>query len=438
MCVVPSQSRVGAPSMNRASDAVQGGTNAAGAGSAGAAPTSPLPSRERAKGEGVRSEGNNGSSARFPTVARSWNLSRLILGAALALVSGLAFAEYGYNFPTPVTSIAQRILELHNLIFIICVVIFIVVFGFMFYSIVFHRKSRGYKAAEFHDNVTLEMMWTVIPFVILVAMAIPSTATLLEMSDTSKADMTVKITGYQWKWKYDYAEHDLGFFSNLSTPREQIENKAEKGQNYLLEVDNPIVLPVGKKVRFVVTADDVLHAWWVPQLALKTDAIPGFVNEMWTKIDVPGVYRGQCAELCGKDHGYMPIVVNAVSQEEFDKWVVAQKQKAAAEASRADKVWTKDELLAKGKQVYQQCAACHGPNGEGVGPFPKLAGSKITTGPAAAHINIVVKGKPGTAMAAFGGQLNDADIAAVVTYERNSFGNNTGDVVQPSQVKSAR
>ncbi|MFP5349728.1 MAG: cytochrome c oxidase subunit II [Gammaproteobacteria bacterium] len=365
-------------------------------------------------------------------------LARLVVGTVLGFWAGLAAAEYGYNLPTPVTPIGHRILELHNLIFIICLIIFIVVFAFMFWSIAMHRKSRGVKPATFHDNVKLEAAWTVIPFLILVGMAIPSTATLIEMDDLSKSEMTVKVTGYQWKWKYDYPEQDVSFFSNLSTPREQIENKAEKGKDYLLEVDNPIVLPVGKKVRFLLTANDVLHAWWVPALGVKKDAIPGFITEMWTKIDEPGVYRGQCAELCGKDHAYMPIVVNAVSQEDFDKWVVAQKQKSAAEASNVNKVWTKDELMAKGKQVYAQCGACHGPNGEGVGPFPKLAGSKIAIGPVKDHLDIVIKGKPGTAMQAFGPQLSDADIAAVVTYERNAFGNNKGDVVQPAQVKAAR
>jgi cytochrome c oxidase subunit 2 len=324
------------------------------------------------------------------------------------------------------------------LILWICVAIFVVVFGAMFYSIARHRKSLGAKPASFHDNVKLEVLWTIIPFLILVGMAIPSTATLIEMEDTSKSDMTVKITGYQWKWKYDYPDHDVSFFSNLSTPADQIENRADKGEHYLLEVDNPVVLPVGKKVRFLLTANDVLHAWWVPQLGVKKDAIPGFINEMWTRIDQPGVYRGQCAELCGKDHGFMPIVVNAVSQEDFDKWVASQKQRAASDAAAADKVWSKDELLAKGKQVYQQCAACHGPNGEGVGPFPKMTGSKIATGPLDGHLNIVLNGKPGTAMQAFGAQLSNADIAAVVTYERNALGNQVGDIVQPAQVAAAR
>ena len=366
-------------------------------------------------------------------------MSHGVLGFGLWLVSSAAFAEYGLNFPKPVTSIGHRVLELHNIILLICVVIFIIVFGFMFYSIYAHRRSKGHKAAKFHDNVKLEVVWTVIPFVILVSMAIPSTATLLEMDDVSKSDMTVKITGYQWKWKYDYPDQNVSFFSNLSTPREQIENKATKGGNYLLQVDNPLVLPVGKKVRFVVTANDVIHAWWVPAFAVKKDAIPGFVNEVWARVDEPGVYRGQCAELCGKDHGYMPIVVQAVSPEEFDKWVSLQKDKAASAEASAGKTWTQDELMEKGKKVYAStCAACHGANGEGVGPFPKIAGSKIATGPVAGHLNIVMKGKPGTAMQAFGPQLNDADIAAVVTFQRNGFGNKTGDVVQPSQVKAAR
>ncbi len=366
-------------------------------------------------------------------------LSRLALGLGLATASGLALADYGLNFQKPVTPIAEKLLGLHNMIMLICLVIFVIVFSFMFYSIAVHRKSKGYKAAQFHDNTTLEVVWTVIPFLILVSMAIPSAATLLEMDDVSKSDMTVKITGYQWKWKYDYTDQDVGFFSTLATPRDQIENKAAKGKDYLLEVDNPVVLPVGKKVRFVVTANDVIHAWWVPQLGVKKDAIPGFVNEFWTKIDQPGTYRGQCAELCGKDHGYMPIVVQAVSEADFNTWVSAQKQKGAAEQAAAGKTFSKEELMEKGQKVYAgSCAACHGAKGEGVAVFPKMAGSKVATGPLPAHLNIVMKGKPGTAMQAFAAQLSDADLAAVVTYERNAFGNNAGDVVQPSQVKALR
>jgi cytochrome c oxidase subunit 2 len=339
---------------------------------------------------------------------------------------------------------------LHNTILIVCFVIFVVVFGFMFYAVIVHRKSRGHKAAKFHEHAVLEAVWTIIPFLILIAMAIPSTTTLLKMDNTSQADITVKITGYQWKWKYEFPDQDVSFFSVLATPREQIGSPrfsaegyrpgSARGEHYLLEVDNPLVLPVGKKVRFVLTANDVIHAWWVPQLGVKKDAIPGFINETWTLIDEPGTYRGQCAELCGKDHGFMPIVVQAVSPEEFDKWVVAQKDKSKAEATAAaNRIFAKDELLERGKKVYgSTCVACHGPNGEGVATFPKMAGSKIATGSLANHINIVLNGKTGTVMQAFGAQLNDVDLAAVITYERNGFGNNTGDAVQPSQVKAAR
>lgn len=370
-------------------------------------------------------------------------LARLIYGIPLALAPAIAAADYALNLPTPVTPIAGRIFELHNMIFGICVVIFVIVFGFMFYSIIVHRKSRGQKPATFHDNTLLEVVWTVIPFLILVGMAIPSTATLIEMSDTSKAEMTVKITGYQWKWKYDYPDQDLSFFSTLSTPREQIEGKAPKNEYYLHEVDNPLVLPVGKKIRLLMTGNDVIHSWWVPNLGVKTDAIPGFINETWTNIDHPGVYRGVCAELCGKDHGFMPIVVSAVTQEEFDKWVSAQKQKTSSEAASANKTWSKDELMAKGKEIYNQCAACHQPEGKGMpGVFPALAGSSVANGPVAEHIKTVLQGrKTGkfpAPMPPFGPQLSDVDVAAVITYERNSFGNKAGDVVQPAQVKAAR
>ena len=377
------------------------------------------------------------------SVGRGQVLYRLLWGVLFAIAPAIATADYAFNLQHPVTTTARRILELHNLIFVICVVIFIVVFAFMFYSMIVHRKSKGFKPATFHDNVKLEMIWTVVPFVILVAMAIPSTATLIEMSDTSKSEMTVKITGFQWKWRYDYLDHDLGYFSSLATQREQIENAAPKGEHYLLEVDHPLVLPVGKKIRFLMTANDVIHSWWVPAFGVKTDSIPGFINESWATINEPGTYRGVCAELCGKDHGFMPIVVNAVTPEEFDKWVVAQKQKASAEAASGTKTWTKEELMAKGKEVYNQCAACHQPDGKGMkGVFPALAGSKVATGPVAEHIKTVLQGRKSgkfpAPMPPLGAQLNDADIAAVITYERNSFGNQTGDIVQPAQVKAAR
>lgn len=351
-----------------------------------------------------------------------------------------ALAEWGLNFPPPVTPIASWIYDLHMLIFAICVVIFIGVFSVMFYSAFAHRKSRGHKAAAFHENTRLEVVWTVIPFLILVGMAIPSTATLLKMDDLRGSEMTVKITGYQWKWHYDYLDQGVSFFSALGTPREQIEGKGAKGEHYLLEVDKPLVLPVGKKVRILVTANDVIHAWWVPQLGSKKDAIPGFINEIWTTIATPGTYRGQCAELCGKDHGFMPIVVEAVSAEQFKSWIGEQKTMLAAAAAQAQRTFSKEELMAKGQETYGKiCAACHQPNGQGVpGVFPAIAGSKIATGPLAGHLNIVLNGKPGTAMQAFGPQLNDAELAAVITYQRNAFGNNLGDVVQPADVKSAR
>jgi cytochrome c oxidase subunit 2 len=376
-------------------------------------------------------------SSIFPV--SSSGLLRLITGAGLVLLPGLASAEYGLNFQAPVTPIAHDLLWLHNTIMIIITIIFVIVFSFMFYALIVHRKSRGHKAATFEENSKLEVVWTIIPLVILIGMAIPSTATLLRMDDVTQSELTVKITGYQWKWRYDYLDQDIGFFSNLSTPREQIDNEATKEKWYLLDVDNPLVLPVGKKVRILVTANDVIHSWWVPQLGSKKDAIPGFINEIWTRIEEPGTYRGQCTELCGKDHGFMPIVVKAVSDEDFASWVKQQQELKVASAAEAKKTWTKDRLMERGKTVYNQCAACHGPTGQGVpGVFPPIAGSKIAKGPLDGHLNIVMNGKPGTAMQAFGKQLNDLDLAAVITFQRNAFGNNTGDVVQPSQIKALR
>jgi len=365
---------------------------------------------------------------------------RLAGGLSLLLGSSGVWADYALNFQRPVTEIAKDQYDLHMLIFSICVVIFVLVFGVMFYSVFTHRKSKGHKAAHFHESTTIEVVWTIIPFLILVGMAIPSTATLLKMEDTSDADLTLKITGYQWKWQYEYMDQGVSFFSTLSTPHEQIENVAAKDEHYLLEVDNHVVLPVGKKVRLLVTANDVIHAWWVPQLGVKKDAIPGFINELWTRIDEPGIYRGQCAELCGKDHGFMPIVVEAVPEDQFNAWVEEQKQMVASASADANKEWTQDDLLAHGAEVYKaNCVACHGAEGKGVpNVFPALAGSKIATGPVADHLNIVMNGKAGTAMQAFAKQLNDVDIAAVVTYERNSFGNSVGDMVQPAAVKDLR
>jgi len=308
----------------------------------------------------------------------------------------------------------------------------------MFYSIFKHRKSVGHQAAQFHENTTVEIVWTVIPFLILLFMAWPATKTVLAMKDTSAPDLTIKITGYQWKWGYDYVQDGFGFYSNLSTPLAQIENREPKGKNYLLEVDNPMVVPVDSKVRLIITANDVLHSWWIPAFGVKQDAIPGFVRDSWFKADKVGTYRGQCVELCGKEHGFMPIVVEVKSKEDYAKWVGDQKQKMAAAADDPNKTWTEAELMAKGATVYAaNCAACHQPNGKGMPPaFPALEGSKVVAGPAQDQIHIVLNGKPGTAMPPWK-QLSDVDIASVITYTRNSWGNKSGDVM-PVAVKSAR
>lgn len=359
---------------------------------------------------------------------------------AALLSAGAWAAESKYNLPTPQSEVARQIYDLHILIMWVCVGIFVVVFSAMFYSIWKHRKSAGHQAAHFHENTKLEVLWTLIPFVILIAMAIPSTKVILNMRDASSPDMTVKVTGYQWKWEYEYPAEGVKFLSTLSTPHNQIVNQADKGEHYLLEVDNPMVVPVGKKVRLLLTANDVIHAWWVPALGIKQDAIPGYIKDAWFKAENPGIYRGVCAELCGKDHAFMPIVVEVKSQADYDKWVADKKAAAAKTVMDANKTYTLDELKAHGEKVYAaHCAACHQPNGAGIpGTFPALTGSKITTGDKAAHIDIVMHGKANTAMAAFDKQLNDVDLAAVVTYERNALGNSTGDMVQPADIKALR
>jgi cytochrome c oxidase subunit 2 len=363
-----------------------------------------------------------------------------LAGAALgAAAPGTALAAREWNLQTPVTPIARQMYDLHTFIFWICVVIFVAVFGVMFYSIFRHRKSVGHKAHQFHENTTVEIVWTVIPFLILLFMAFPATKTILAMKDTTAPDMTVKITGYQWKWNYDYLQEGFGFYSNLATPLAQIENRAPKGENYLLEVDNPMVVPVDTKVRVLITAGDVLHAWWVPAFGVKQDAIPGFVRDSWFKAEKTGIYRGQCAELCGKEHGFMPIVVEVKSKEDYAKWAGEQKKKVAAAADDPAKVWDVKDLVAAGEKVFAgNCAACHQANGKGVpGAFPALDGSKIVTGAKADQIALVLNGKAGTAMTPWK-QLSDADLAAVITYTRNSWGNKTGEAVQPAEIKVAR
>ncbi|MGH8670670.1 MAG: cytochrome c oxidase subunit II, partial [Burkholderiales bacterium] len=313
----------------------------------------------------------------------------------VALFRSTANAEYAINLPEPVTDIARQIFDLHTLILWVCVGIFVVVFGAMFYSVLKHRKSVGHQAAHFHENTTVEIIWTVIPFIILVGMAYPATKTILSMKDTSDSDMTIKITGYQWKWEYDYLADGVRFFSTLSTPRDQIENRNDKGGHYLLEVDNPMVVPTGKRVRLLMTANDVLHAWWVPALGVKQDAIPGFIKDSWIKVDKPGTYRGQCAELCGKDHGFMPIVVEAKTSQDYDAWLSDKKAKMAAVTMDPNKVYTLAELKAHGEKVYaNSCAACHQADGKGIpGTFKALDASPIATGPKAQHIDQVMNGK---------------------------------------------
>lgn len=362
----------------------------------------------------------------------------------LLLTPQLAFAEYGLNLPEGVTSISRDIYGLHMLMFWVCVGIATVVFGAMIISMFLHRKSRGAVAANFHENTTVELVWTLIPLGILVALAFPATAVLVDLENSEKADMTVKITGYQWKWEYEYLDDDLSFFSNLAeTSRVAVnDNEARKDMdNYLLEVDNRLVLPVGKKIRFLMTSNDVIHSWWVRELAVKQDANPGFINDAWATIDKPGIYRGQCTELCGKDHGFMPVVVEAVTQEEYDQWMAEQKEKQALAAAAGDKEWSKDELMVQGQKVYSaSCASCHGATGAGVpGVFPAMTGSPMINDPdPKSHIEIVLNGKAGSAMQAFGKQLSDSDLAAVITYERNALGNSVGDLVQPSTIKAAR
>jgi cytochrome c oxidase subunit 2 len=358
----------------------------------------------------------------------------------LPLFASSAYADYAINFPEPVSPLTQQMYDLHMLTTKIATIIMIVVIGIVTYAILTFRKSKGYEADQnFHKSAFGTWSWILVPVIVLgIDLTIAGSATnaLQQVEDYSqKADVTVKVIGSQWKWTYEYLDDDIRIVSNM-LPKE------EAGDNYLRAVDNPLVLPTNKRIRFLHTATDVLHAWWVPQIVYKKDSIPGYINETWTNIQKEGTYRGQCAEICGTGHAFMPIVVEAVSPEKYEAWkaeklVVAQA--AQAEAS-ADKTWTKDELISRGEKIYNtSCAACHQVTGTGIaGVFPALAGSKITTGDKAGHIDIVLNGKAGTAMAAWAAQLNDLELAAVITYERNAWDNNTGDTVQPADIKSAR
>ncbi|MGB6054269.1 MAG: cytochrome c oxidase subunit II [Burkholderiaceae bacterium] len=376
----------------------------------------------------------------------------LMLGAALlaaALPSwavvdspgGPAVLQLGLH--KPVTEIAQQIYSLHTMMMVICLVIFVAVFGVMFYSIFKHRKSLGHKPATFHESTAVEIAWTVVPFLIVIGMALPATKTIIAMKDTSNADLTIKVTGMQWKWGYDYLKGEgegISFLSNLATPREQITNASlTKDDNYLLEVDNPVVVPVNKKVRLVLTANDVIHSWTVPAFGVKQDAIPGFVRDTWFKADAVGTYRGQCVELCGKEHAFMPIVVHVVSEDDYKKWTDGKKKEMAAKADDPNKVWTIDELSQRGEKVYAaNCVACHQATGKGVpGAFPALDGSAMVNGPKAEQIHIVMDGK--AAMPAWKSVLSDTEIAAVITYTRNAWSNKAKEnIVQPAEILAAR
>ncbi len=385
------------------------------------------------------------------TTMKNWFGKLAALGAALMI--GAASAEMRYDLKPQITEVGRMQHDLHVLIMWVITVIFVLVFGVMFYSLYAHRKSKGHKAAQFHEHVGVEIAWTVIPFLILVVMAFPATKAVLAMKDTSSPDLTIKVTGYQWKWGYDYIHDGFGYLSTLTTPLAQIKNEAPKAENYLLEVDNPMVVPMNKKVRVLITANDVLHAWYVPELGVKQDAIPGFVRDAWFKADKPGIYRGQCAELCGKEHGFMPIVVEVKTEADYAKWVVEQKAKSGVAEKKADPApaaapalaaapagpMTKDELMAHGKGVYEgNCLACHGADGKGNAALKAKAldGSAIVTGPKAQQIAMLLEGKAGTAMASFK-QLSDKDLAAVTTYTKNTWGNKSGEV-QPADFLAAR
>ena len=363
-----------------------------------------------------------------------------LVALSLLLSSSWAHADWTVNMREGVTAISRDVYSLHMIIFWVCVVIGVLVFGVMILSMLMHRKSLGVKPADFHHSTKLEIIWTIIPVVILVVMAIPSTATLTSMYDASEADIDIEVRGLQWKWQYTYLnddpEKEVSFISSLLTPSEEIYNETRKRENYLLDVDNEVVIPINKKIRFLITSQDVIHAWWVPDFAVKKDAIPGFVHESWAIVEEPGIYRGQCAELCGKQHGFMPIVVRAVEQAEYEEWLVGKQEEAKAVFETVGKEWTQEELMVKGEEVYTRvCSVCHQANGQGLPPaFPSLVGTGLAVGSMQEHIDIVLHGKAGTAMQSFSSQLNAAEIAAVVIYERNAWGNDMGDMIQPREI----
>ena len=366
------------------------------------------------------------------------NLQSKIISALLIFSVPMKADWLALNMTRGATDISNEVFELHMLIFWICVAIGVVVFGVMFYSMYAHTKKKNPVAATFHENHKVEIAWTIIPFLILIAMAIPASKTLVKIYDDEAGDLNIQVTGYQWKWQYNYLEDDVSFFSNLSTDMDEINNLVPKGENYLQEVDEMVVIPVGKKVRFLITANDVIHSWWMPAFAIKQDAIPGFVNTAWTKVDKPGIYRGKCTELCGKNHGFMPIVVKVVEQSEYDEWVSGKREAAMKMAELTTKDWTAEELVARGESVYAvNCVACHQTNGQGIsGIFPALAGSDIVRNDKERNIEILMEGVQGAAMNSFS-YLSEVELAAVITYTRQSWGNENngdGEIVVPKDI----
>jgi cytochrome c oxidase subunit 2 len=362
-------------------------------------------------------------------------LSLLILLLAAPAIKADWFA---LNMTRGITDICNEVFELHMLIFWICVAIGALVFAVMFYSMWAHTKKKNPVPATFHENHKLEIAWTIIPFLILIAMAVPASKTLVKIYDDEAGDVNIQVTGYQWKWQYKYLEDDVSFFSNLSTDSDEIYNLVPKGENYLQEVDEMVVIPAGKKVRFLITANDVIHSWWVPAFAIKQDAIPGFVNTAWTVVDTPGIYRGKCTELCGKNHGFMPIVVKVVEQEEYDLWVDNKRQEAIKLAELTTKDWSAEELIERGQEVYEKnCVSCHMAEGQGIsGIFPALAGSEIALYDKDRHIEILMEGVQGAAMNSFD-YLSEVELAAVITYSRQAWGNaekGDGEIVVPKDI----
>ena len=366
------------------------------------------------------------------------NLQSKIISALLIFSVPMKADWLALNMTRGATDISNEVFELHMLIFWICVAIGVVVFGVMFYSMYAHTKKKNPVAATFHENHKVEIAWTIIPFLILIAMAIPASKTLVKIYDDEAGDLNIQVTGYQWKWQYNYLEDDVSFFSNLSTDMDEINNLVPKGENYLQEVDEMVLIPVGKKVRFLITANDVIHSWWMPAFAIKQDAIPGFVNTAWTKVDKPGIYRVKCTELCGKNHGFMPIVVKVVEQSEYDEWVSGKREAAMKMAELTTKDWTAEELVARGESVYAvNCVACHQTNGQGIsGIFPALAGSDIVLNDKERNIEILMEGVQGAAMNSFS-YLSEVELAAVITYTRQSWGNENngdGEIVVPKDI----